>query len=59
MKRIQGKINTNLKCLILDFSSVSYVDPSGVSMLKNVIDSFQKLAITVYFAGCSGECKLC
>lgn len=54
MKRIQGKINMNLKCLVVDFSSVSYIDPSGVTMLKTIIESFQKLNITVYFAGCSG-----
>lgn len=39
----------------MDFSSVSYIDPSGITMVKNVIDSFQKLNISVYFAGCSGK----
>ncbi|XP_023312052.1 sulfate transporter isoform X3 [Anoplophora glabripennis] len=51
--KLQKKINTHLRCLIMDFSSVSYIDPSGVSMLKNVIESFQKLDIPVYIAACS------
>lgn len=42
----------------MDFSSVSYIDPSGVSMLKSVIESFQKLDIPVYIAACSGEQKM-
>lgn len=43
------------KCLILDFSALSYIDPSGVSSLKSIINEFHKLSAVVYVAGCS--CK--
>ncbi|XP_066247895.1 prestin-like [Euwallacea similis] len=51
LARIQNKINTELKCLILDFSSVSHIDPSGVGMVKSITDNFRKLGIAVYIAG--------
>ncbi|XP_037917492.1 solute carrier family 26 member 6-like isoform X1 [Hermetia illucens] len=41
------------KCLILDFSALSYIDPSGVSSLKSIINEFHKLSAVVYVAGCS------
>lgn len=44
-----------LKCLIIDFSALSYIDPSGVTSLKLLIDDFNKLSINVYIAGAS--CK--
>lgn len=52
LEKVQNKVNTHLRCLILDFSSVSYIDPSGVSMLKSIIESFTKLDIAVYIASC-------
>lgn len=45
----------SIKCLIIDFSALSYIDPSGVSALKLLIADFNKLYITVYIAGAS--CK--
>lgn len=45
----------NLKCMIIDFSALSYIDPSGVSSLKLLINDFNKLSINVYIAGAS--CK--
>lgn len=54
LEKMQGKINTKLRCLILDFSSVSHIDPSGVSMLKSVVENFTKLGIPVYIASCKG-----
>ncbi|CAH1164194.1 unnamed protein product [Phaedon cochleariae] len=51
--KLSGKINMTLKCVIMDFSSLSYIDPSGVSMLQNVIESFRKLNVSFYIAGCS------
>ncbi|KAG5871065.1 hypothetical protein JTB14_030573 [Gonioctena quinquepunctata] len=53
IKKLQSKINTTLKYIIVDFSSVSYIDPSGVSMLDNVIKAFDKLQISFFIAGCS------
>ncbi|ERL84981.1 hypothetical protein D910_02404, partial [Dendroctonus ponderosae] len=52
LEKVQGKVNTKLRCLILDFSSVSHIDPSGVSMLKSVVENFTKLDIPVYIASC-------
>jgi ABC-type transporter Mla MlaB component len=52
--RLQRKVNRELRCLILDFSSLSHIDPSGVSMLQVVTEGFQKIDIPVYIAACSG-----
>ncbi|XP_031636337.1 solute carrier family 26 member 10-like [Contarinia nasturtii] len=43
----------HLKCLIIDFAALSYIDPSGVSTLKLLIDDFNKLSVNVYIAGAS------
>lgn len=45
-----------MKCLILDFSALSYIDPSGVSFLILLVKEFEKLQIHVFISGCS--CKL-
>lgn len=37
----------------MDFSALSYIDPSGVGSLKQLIADFNKLSITVYIAGAS------
>lgn len=55
LRKVQNKVHQHLKCLILDFSSVSHVDPSGVAMLKALSDNFRKLGIAVYIASCKGE----
>lgn len=44
-----------LRCLILDFSALSYIDPSGVSSLILLVKEFNKLQIHVFISGCS--CK--
>lgn len=44
-----------LRCLILDFSALSYIDPSGVSSLITLVKGFNKLQIHVFISGCS--CK--
>nr|CAI5830411.1 unnamed protein product [Callosobruchus analis] len=51
--KLKRKVNFNLKCVILDFSAVSYIDPSGISMIKIITESFKKLDISVYVCGCS------
>lgn len=53
MNKLQDKMNTDIKCIILDFSSVSGLDPCGAAMLKNELTEFQKLNITLYIAACS------
>lgn len=49
------EINDDMKCLILDFTALSYIDPSGVVMLKNIGEEFKNIQIPIYIAGCSGN----
>lgn len=55
IEKLKNKINDGMKCLILDFSSVSHIDPSGISTIKIIAQSFQKLDITIYIAACTGK----
>lgn len=52
------KFNTNLMFnhLVLDFSALTYIDPSSVTMLTNLINDFTKLSVKVTLTGCS--CKI-
>lgn len=43
----------DIKCVIIDFSALSYVDPSGCTALKLLISEFNKISINIYIAGCS------
>nr|CAD7577435.1 unnamed protein product [Timema californicum] len=43
----------NMRCLILDFSALSYIDPSGVNMLRILGEEFSKIDIPVYVSGSS------
>lgn len=47
----------DLKCLIIDFSALGYIDSSGVSSLKQLIGDFNKLSISVFIAGTSCKCS--
>ncbi|KAF2888237.1 hypothetical protein ILUMI_17936 [Ignelater luminosus] len=42
------------KCIILDFAALTYIDPSGVEMLRQIIQNFNQLGIAVYITACSG-----
>nr|CAD7432363.1 unnamed protein product [Timema monikensis] len=42
-----------MRCLILDFSALSYIDPSGVNMLRILGEEFNKIDIPVYVSGSS------
>ncbi|XP_017779583.1 PREDICTED: solute carrier family 26 member 6-like [Nicrophorus vespilloides] len=53
LKKLTNKSNVDMKCLILDFSALSYIDPSGVTMLKLLSQEFERIEIPVYIAGCS------
>lgn len=44
-----------MKCLIMDFSGLSYIDPSGISTMKIIAEDFRRIDIPIYIAGCSGE----
>lgn len=43
------------KCIVLDFSSLTFIDPSGVDMLRQLLTDFTQLSIDVYISGCSGK----
>lgn len=43
-----------IQYIILDFSALSYIDPSGVTALKLLNEVFNKVDITIYLAGISG-----
>lgn len=45
--------NLNFQHLVIDFSALSFIDPSSVNMLENVIKDFMKLNVKVSIAGCS------
>lgn len=40
--------------LILDFSALSYIDPSGVAAVLSICEQFNKIDIPIYISGCSG-----
>ncbi|CAO1380564.1 unnamed protein product [Diamesa hyperborea] len=42
--------------LVLDFSALTYIDPSSVTMLTSLINDFTKLSVKVTITGCS--CKI-
>lgn len=45
--------NINFKHLVLDFSALSFIDPSSVNMLTTLIKDFNKLSVNVSIVGCS------
>lgn len=47
--------NVNFKHLVLDFSALSFIDPSSVVMLTALIKDFYKLHVDVSIVGCSSE----
>ncbi|KAJ6647323.1 Prestin [Pseudolycoriella hygida] len=53
MINVQNYDPIYLRCLILDFSALSYIDPSGVSSLILLVKEFNKLQIHVFISGCS------
>ncbi|EFA05376.1 prestin isoform X2 [Tribolium castaneum] len=42
------------RCVILDFASLTFVDPSGVDLLRQLQSDYAKLDIKLYIAACSG-----
>lgn len=44
-----------VKCLVIDFSALSYIDPSACTALKNLVADLNKIGIAVYVAGSSGK----
>lgn len=48
-------MNVIMKCIIVDFSALSFIDQSGVSTLKDMIEEFNQIDIIFYVSGCSGN----
>lgn len=44
-----------IKCVILDFSCLTFIDPSGVDTLKSIQEDYEHLGISMYITGCSGR----
>ncbi|KAF5287627.1 hypothetical protein FQA39_LY15830 [Lamprigera yunnana] len=42
-----------VKCIIIDFSGISCIDPSGASTLVSLVSSFMQIGITVFLSGCT------
>lgn len=43
-----------VKCIILDFSAVTYIDPAGTRLLSDLASEYKELNIALYIANCSG-----
>ncbi|XP_043488517.1 sulfate transporter-like [Polistes fuscatus] len=43
-----------IQTLILDFSAVVYIDPAGVNILKNLINEYNEINVSVYITGSCG-----
>lgn len=43
-----------MKGVIIDFSSLTSLDPSGVVFLRQLQTDLEKLGVALYIAGCSG-----
>ncbi|XP_066582584.1 prestin isoform X2 [Prorops nasuta] len=41
-----------VRCIILDMSAISYIDPSSVNVLQSIIGEYAKLQIQFYLANC-------
>ncbi|CAG9861405.1 unnamed protein product [Phyllotreta striolata] len=53
-KDIQEDEQFLVKCIILDFSSLTFVDPSGVDTLRGLQADYKQLNILMLISGCSG-----
>ncbi|KAJ9581646.1 hypothetical protein L9F63_023163, partial [Diploptera punctata] len=49
-----GNQEAKIHGIILDFSALSYIDPSGVNILRLIQEAYSKIDIFVYFTGLSG-----
>lgn len=49
----EGSVDVTVQFLILDFTSLSFVDPSGVKVIKSIVEDFSSVNIQTVLAGCS------
>lgn len=45
--------NYTLRCIVVDMSAVSKIDPGGVATLRDVVTEFSQIDVPVYLAACS------
>lgn len=43
------------RAIVVDFSSLTFLDPSGVNFLRQLQEDLDQLEIALYIAGCSGQ----
>lgn len=43
-----------LRCIIIDMSALSYIDPSGIKTLRFLAAEFEKIDVPIHLSGCSG-----
>ncbi|XP_034941936.1 solute carrier family 26 member 6-like isoform X2 [Chelonus insularis] len=46
-------LEQKLRCIVMDLSALSYIDPSGITILHAISDEFASINIPIYLAGCS------
>ncbi|XP_020283272.1 solute carrier family 26 member 6 isoform X2 [Pseudomyrmex gracilis] len=43
---------SELHCVIMDMSALSYIDPSSVQVLHSIVEEFAQINVEVYFTNC-------
>ncbi|XP_011862989.1 PREDICTED: solute carrier family 26 member 10-like isoform X2 [Vollenhovia emeryi] len=43
-----------LRILILDFTAMSHIDLAGANTLRNIVDEYCSIEVSIYITGCSG-----
>ncbi|XP_018303397.1 solute carrier family 26 member 6 isoform X1 [Mycetomoellerius zeteki] len=43
-----------LRILVLDFTALSHIDLAGANTVRNIVDEYCSIEVSVYIAGCSG-----
>lgn len=43
------------KCIVLDFAALTFVDPAGVELLRQLQADYAKLGVVLFIASCSGQ----
>jgi len=39
----------------LDFTALSHIDMAGANALRNIIDEYCNIEVSIYITGCSGK----
>lgn len=50
---LEPDVDIKIKCIIVDFSSLTFIDPQGVHILSEIKESLDRLDIQLYIACCS------